>query len=197
DAGNPACAAYAAATTSQVAFLRGDTPTALDTAAAARSLAARTDDARLKAHAELRAASAYALDGQHGPYMAACARSHQFLANATARTPDSLAYYVHEGTVDAASNARARYARTPYVYDSAQCDLRLGNALVLSHDITEAARVLGDAASLAHLSPRLTAELHTARALMQPWASTQAVTTLDAQLHACGLMPTTPGPAVI
>ncbi len=69
-------------------------------------------------------------------------------------------------------------------------------ALVLSHDITEAARVLGDAASLAHLSPRLTGELHTARALMQPWAGTQAVTTLDAQLHACGLMPTMPGPTV-
>ncbi|MGH3819624.1 MAG: hypothetical protein ACRDRE_18095, partial [Pseudonocardiaceae bacterium] len=117
--------------------------------------------------------------------------------------------WVHEGTldssrseylallgkpqdaVDAASNARARYDRTPYVHDSALCEVRLGHALVLSHDITEAARVLGDAASLATLSPLLTAKLHTARALMQPWAGTQAVITLDAQLHACGLMPTT------
>ncbi|MGH3772529.1 MAG: hypothetical protein ACRDRW_14230 [Pseudonocardiaceae bacterium] len=217
DAGNPACAAYAAATTSYAAFLRGDTPAALDAAAAGRSLAARTDDARLKALAELRAAGAYALDGQHGLCMAACARSQQFLASVTAGTPDSLAYWVHEGTlgslrsellsllgrpqeaVDAASNARARYERTPYVYDSAQCELRLGHALVLSQDITEAARVLGDAAGLAHLSPKLTAKLHTARALMQPWAGTQAVTTLDAQLHACGLLattPTTPGPTV-
>ncbi|MGH3709033.1 MAG: hypothetical protein ACRDRQ_13250 [Pseudonocardiaceae bacterium] len=217
DAGNPACAAYAAATTSQVAFLRGDTPTALDTAAAARSLAARTDDARLKAHAELRAASAYALDGQHGPYMSACARAQEFLASVPAGTPDSLAYWFHEGALDctrstllcllgrpqeaveAASNARARYDRTPYVHHSAICEVRLGHALVLSHDITEAARVLGDAATLAHLSPRLTAELHAVRALLQPWASTQAVTTLDAQLHACGLIPatrTTPGPAV-
>ncbi|MGH3686476.1 MAG: hypothetical protein ACRDSM_15795, partial [Pseudonocardiaceae bacterium] len=98
-----------------------------------------------------------------------------------------------------ASNARARYERTPYVCDSAFCEVWLGHALVLSHDITEAARVLGDAATLAHLSPRLTAELHAVRALLQPWASTQAVTTLDAQLHACGLRPatpTTPGPAV-
>ena len=63
-AGNPACAAYAAANASYAAFLRGDTPTALDTAAAARSLAARTDDVRLKALAEQRAAAAYALDGQ-------------------------------------------------------------------------------------------------------------------------------------
>ncbi|MGH3807397.1 MAG: hypothetical protein ACRDRU_12350, partial [Pseudonocardiaceae bacterium] len=164
---------------------------------------ARTDDARLKALAELRAAGAYALDGQNRPYMSACARSHQFLASATTGTPDSLAYWVHEGTLDgsrsrflcllgkpqdaveAATSARAQYDRTLYVHDSALCEVRLGHALVLSHDITEAARVLGDAASLAHLSPRLTAELHTARALMQPWASTQAVTTLDAQLHAC------------
>ncbi|MGH3805794.1 MAG: helix-turn-helix domain-containing protein, partial [Pseudonocardiaceae bacterium] len=134
DAGNPACAAYAAASTSAVARLRGDTPTALDTAAAARSLAARTGDAQLKALAEQRAAGAYALDGQHGPYLAACARAQQFLASATAGTPDSLAYWVHEGTldssrseylallgkpqdaVDAASNARARYDRTPYVH---------------------------------------------------------------------------------
>ncbi|MGH3834022.1 MAG: hypothetical protein ACRDRS_26890 [Pseudonocardiaceae bacterium] len=73
----------------------------------------------------------------------------------------------------------------------AHCEVRLGKALVLSQDITEAARVLGDAASFASLSPRLTAELHATRALMQPWAGTQAVTTLDAQLHECGLLPTT------
>ena len=69
-AGNPACAAYAAANASYAAFIRGDTPTALDTAAAARSLAARTDDVRLKALAEQRAAAACALDGQYGPCMA-------------------------------------------------------------------------------------------------------------------------------
>jgi hypothetical protein len=57
--------------------------------------------------------------------------------------------------------------------------------------ITEAARVLGDAAPQAHLYPRLTAEFHTVRALLQPWAQTQAVTTLDDQLQAYGLLPTT------
>ncbi|MBV9139819.1 MAG: hypothetical protein JO115_02655, partial [Pseudonocardiales bacterium] len=67
--------------------------------------------------------------------------------------------------------------------------VRLGHALVLSHDITEAARVLGNAALQAHLHPRLTAEFHTARALLQPWAHTHAVTTLDDQLKAHGLMP--------
>jgi hypothetical protein len=38
---------------------------------------------------------------------------------------------------------------------------RLSHALVLNKDIDEAARVLGDAAGHAHLSPRLTQELHT------------------------------------
>ncbi|MGH3831630.1 MAG: hypothetical protein ACRDRS_14485 [Pseudonocardiaceae bacterium] len=45
--------------------------------------------------------------------------------------------------------------------------MRLGHALVLSKDITHAAHVLGDAARHASLAPRLTTELHAARALMQ------------------------------
>jgi transcriptional regulator with XRE-family HTH domain len=53
-----------------------------------------------------------------------------------------------------------------------------------------ASELLGDAASLASLSPRLTAELHATRALMQPWKNIHAVTTLDATLHTYGLTPT-------
>ncbi|MGH3772701.1 MAG: helix-turn-helix domain-containing protein [Pseudonocardiaceae bacterium] len=208
DARNPACGAYAACWTSFAAFERGDTPAALDAAAAARSLAARTGDVRLKALAELRAAGAYALDGQYGPCMAACARAQEFLASAIAGAPESLAYWVHEGTLDkdrskflsllgkprqaveAATNALTRYERTPYAHSRAFCEVKLGNGLVLSKEITEAARVLGDVARFASLSPRLTAELHATRALMQPWGGTQAVTTLDAQLEAYGLRPT-------
>ena len=92
--------------------------------------------------------------------------------------------------VEAATSALARYDHTPYVHHYAHCEVTLGKALVLSKEITEAARVLGDAASLASLSPRLTAELQVTRALMRPWESTQAVTTLDAQLEAYGLRPT-------
>ncbi|MGH3686137.1 MAG: hypothetical protein ACRDRU_06550, partial [Pseudonocardiaceae bacterium] len=179
----------------------------LDTAAAARSLAARTDDAQLKAFVEQMAAGAYALDGQYGPYMAACERAGGFLASGNGCAPSSLAYWVHEGTLDtyrskflallgkpsqaveAATNALARLDHTPYVHFYAFCEVRLGNALVISKEIPEAARVLGDAASLASLSPRLTAELHATRALMQPWDNTHAVTTLDAQLEAQGLRP--------
>lgn len=206
DARNPACAAYAASRSSYAAFLCGDTPTALDTAAAARSLAARTDDAQLKSLVEQNAAGAYALDGQYRPYMAACERASEFLASGNGGAARSLAYWVHQGNldskrsielsllgkpqeaVDAAINARARFDRA-YVGSYARCEIRLANALVRCKEITEAARVLGDAVSLASLSPRLTAELHATRALMQPWENTHAVTTLDAQLEAYGLGP--------
>jgi tetratricopeptide (TPR) repeat protein len=155
DARNPAYAAYAATNASMAAFLLGDTPTALDTAAAARSLAARTHDVRLKALAEQTAAAACLLGKPRD-------------------------------AVEAASNAMARFDRT-YVGSYGRCQVRLGHALVLSKEIAEAAHILGDAASLATHSPRLTAELHTVRTLMQPWENTHPVTTLDAQLEACGL----------
>ena len=207
DAGNPAYAAYAAINTSFAAFLRADTPTALDTAAAARSLAARTNDPRLKALAEQMAAAAYALDNQYRPCMAACDRAQDFLASANGHAPESLAYWVHQGTLDsqrtiflsrlnkprqaveAATNAQARYDRT-YVGGYTHCQIRLGHALVLSQDITEATRVLSDAAHHAHLSPRLTTELHTARTMMQPWENTKTVKELDARLEAYGFRPT-------
>jgi hypothetical protein len=136
-----------------------------------------------KALAEQRAAAAYALDGQYGPCMAACARAHDFLASANGRAPDSLAYWVHEGSLDSqrslflclldkprdaanvASNAQDRYHRTiagGYV----RCQVRQSHALVLGKDIDEAAHVLDDAAGHARLLPRLTQELHTIRALM-------------------------------
>jgi hypothetical protein len=161
---------------------------------------------RLKALAELRAAAAYALDGQYGPCMAACARAHNFIANANGHTPDSLAYFVHEGSLDsqrslflclldkpkdavnAGSNARDRFNRT-FVDSYGRCQVRLSHALVLDKDIDEAARVLGDAAGYAHLSPRLIQELRTTRALMRPWDNTKTVKELDAQLHAYRLLP--------
>lgn len=113
DAGNPACAAYAAANTVLAALLRGDTPTALDMAAAARSLAARTHDLRLKALAEQMAAAAYALDGQYNPCAVACTRAHEFLASAN-------------GSVEAATNAHNRF-NPAFVGSYARCQVRLGH----------------------------------------------------------------------
>jgi hypothetical protein len=105
DARSTASAAYAAARASFAAFVRADTPTALDTAAAARGLAARglaarTDDVRLQALAEQAAAGAYALDGQHRSCMTACDRAHHLLSSANGNALDSLAYWVHHSTID-------------------------------------------------------------------------------------------------
>jgi tetratricopeptide (TPR) repeat protein len=204
DARHPVCAAYAAANTSFAAFLNGDTLTALDAAAAARSLAARTPDLQLKALAEQMAAAAYALDGQYDLCMAASARAHHLLTNVNGST-ESPAYWVHHGTidsqlslflrllgkprhaVDAAINARARYQSSVRLVGLTHGEIRLGHALILDKEISEAARVLGEAASHAHLFPRLTQELHAARSQMQPWANTHAVKTLDTQLHTHGL----------
>ena len=216
-AGNTAYAAYAAAEHCAAAHLRGDTPTALDTAAAARSLAARTDDAQLKAHAEVRAAGAYALDGQYGPCMNASTRAHDLLTTTNGNNPDSPAYWVHHGTIDSkASTLLALLGKPQEAVEAAtialthhdptqaaryaMCHVRLGHALALSKDVTHATRVLGDAAGQAHLYPRLTTDLHAARALLQPWNHTHAVKTLDARLTACGLTPitrTTPTPKTI
>lgn len=200
-------AAYAAINTSFAARLREDTPTALDSAAAARSLAARTEDAQLKALAEQMAAGAHALDGQYRPCMNASARAHDFLTHTANNVSDSPAYWVHHSTIDsqasnflarlgkpeqaveAASAAQTQYDRT-HVARYALCQIWLAHALVLSKDITQAARVLSAAVSSAHLYPRLTAELNKTRALMKPWENTLAVKTLDDQLAVCGLLST-------
>lgn len=206
DAGSLAAAAYAAANTSFAARLCDDTPAALDTAAAARSLAARSGDPQLRALAEQMAAGAYALDGQYDACLAARARAHDLLTNASTPTPTSPAYWVSHGSIDSqastyfvllnkhtravetASTAHAQYDRT-YVGGYALCQVRLGHALAAAREIDEAARVLTTVASHAHLFPRLTADLQAARTLLQPWATTRAVTTLDTHLRAHRLLP--------
>ncbi|MGH3937406.1 MAG: hypothetical protein ACRDTG_02025 [Pseudonocardiaceae bacterium] len=206
DAGNPTCAAYAAQAASFAARLCGDTPTALDAAAAARALAARTNDHRIKALAEQMAAGAYAMDGQYDACMAAFARAHEFLTNINAPAPNSPVYWVSHSSIDkhvskalielnkptqaiqAAHTALTHYDRT-YIGGYAMSEIRLGHALILDKEITEATRILANAAPHAHLYPRLTTELHTARASLQPWQHTPAVKTLDAQLRAHKLIP--------
>jgi hypothetical protein len=129
--------------------------------------------------------------------MVAHDRAHDLLATSPVSSADSPAYWVHHGTIDSnhsmllsllgrpqqaldiATTAYAGFDRTTDVVRYGFCEVPLGHALVLSKEIDEAARVLGQAATLAHLAPRLTGELHAARALMQPWHSTQAVKTLD------------------
>ncbi len=210
EAGDRVHAAYALSCASFSAYLRGETCTAMDTAAAARNLAARTDDALVKAVADQRAAAAHALDGQYAACLAAYSRAREGLAAAVPGA-ESPAYWVHSGMIDgqlsgylvalgrpreAVEVAQAAVGRFDPSFRGlyAHCQVRLATALVLCEEIDEAARILGAAAGTASTSPspRLTADLRTARARLQPWQGTHAVTTLDAQLAACGLLG--PGP---
>jgi transcriptional regulator with XRE-family HTH domain len=158
-ANNPACAAYAACHISQLAFLQQrDIPAALDSAAAARALAARTNDPQIQAWAEQQATAAYALDNQYGPCMAACDRARQHLTNGGSNS-DSPAYWVNHGVLDSnhssllsllgkpqqALNAALTATRVfdhTYVRMYGFCQVRLAHALTLSKEITEAARIL-------------------------------------------------------
>jgi hypothetical protein len=197
---------YAAGQHSFAARLTHDTPTALDAAAAARSLAARTNDHQLKSLVEQMAAGAFAFDGQYDPCITATQRAHNHLTHANATVPESPAYWFNHAVinsqtstfltllnrpqqaVDAASAAQKHYDQN-YVGGYALCQIGLGHALVLAQEITEAARILANVATQAHLFPRLETDLHTARTQLQPWAHTQAVKTLDEQLHAYELLP--------
>jgi hypothetical protein len=97
-AGDRVRAAYALSEVSHSAYLRSETCTAMDTAAA-RNLAAHTDDALLKAYADQQAAVAHALDGQHAACIAAYTRAREGLAAAVPGV-ESPAYWVHSGTID-------------------------------------------------------------------------------------------------
>jgi hypothetical protein len=76
-----------------------------------------------------------------------------------------------------------------YIRALAYCNLRLGMARLMSGEVEEAARVVGDAAVLAtkNRSARLTGEVTSARGHMQPWQHTAAVKELDERLTAYGL----------
>jgi len=120
--------------------------------------------------------------------------------------PESPAYWYHEGLVasqqsdcllrlgkpqEAVSKASAglRLFDTSFVGSRAFCTLRLGTAYLQSDEVEEAAQVIGDGALLAtqNRSTRLTGEVQTARACLQPWQGTQAVKTLDERLREIGL----------
>ncbi len=75
-----------------------------------------------------------------------------------------------------------------FTHGLAYCTLRLGTARLLSGDIEEAARVIGEGAVLAAQirSARLAREVRTARGRMEPWSDTPAVRELDERLVGVG-----------
>jgi len=175
-------------------------------AAAAQSLAGKTDDVLLRACAAERAGTAEAIDGQYKECMTAFDQALVGLAlPAGRRSPESPAYYFDEGVVASKQSdcllrlgkpaeATASAERALLLFDNsfthglAYCILNLGTARLLSGEVEEAARVVGEGALLAARirSARLTGEVKTARGRLQPWHGRAAVKELDEGLRGMG-----------
>jgi hypothetical protein len=208
DAGHAELGIYALCEMSDHASWHGKSPAAIDLAAAAQSLANKTDDPLMRVFVAQRAASAYAVDGQYKASMTQCEKAEDSLASAGQVSAGSTGYFLNEGylarmrsecllRLDRPQEAAASASAGLTLYDKSfvdgytQCALNLGNAHLRSGEIDEAARVVGDAGGRAARtrSARLVKELHTTRARMQPWRATHAVRELDDHLATCGLIP--------
>ncbi|MGH3755210.1 MAG: helix-turn-helix domain-containing protein [Pseudonocardiaceae bacterium] len=207
EARNPELAIYALCTMSYFASWQGQAHTALDFAAAAQSLAAKTDDHLLRACAATEFGMAYAVDGQYKECLTEFDRALASLAlPAGQRSPESPVYWLHEGLVAShqseclirlgkPAEAIAAAERGLQLFDSsfprgvAYCTLHLGTARLLSGEVDEAVRVIGEAAFLAtkNRSARLTGEVRAARARLQPWRDMPAVRELDEKLAGYGV----------
>lgn len=206
DASNTELSIYALCEMSDHASWQGKSTVAIDFAAAAQSLARKTEDPLMRVCAAQRTASAYAVDGQHQASLVEFERAQDGLASTGQVPAASIGYFLNEGYLarmksesllrlgkpqEAAASARTGlmlYDKS-FVDGYAVCTLHLGNALLQSGDIDEAARVIGNAAGLAAqtCSARLVRELRATRARMHPWQGTQAVTALDDHLAEYGL----------
>lgn len=207
-AGNIEFSIYALCSMSYAASWQGKAHLGIDLAAAAQSLANKTDDVLLRVDAADKAARAYATDGQYEACIAECERAQNILVSAGQVSPESPAYWVHEGVLAsdksdyllrlgkpqeavASANAGLALFDKSYVGSLAFCMLFLSKAYLQSNEIEEAARVIGTAVSpvAQTRSERLVQELRTTRARMQPWQNTPVVKTLDEQFAAYGLVP--------
>jgi tetratricopeptide (TPR) repeat protein len=190
---------------SYAASSQGKAHAGIDFAAAAQSLADKSDDALLRVCAAERAGTAYAVDGQYKPFMAEFDRARNDLVSVGDVSTESPAYYYHEGLLasyqsecllllkkpdEAAVRASTGLAvfNKSYVDGYALCTLHLGNSYLQTGEVEEAVQIIGSAASLAaqNRQPRLVTELYTTRARMQPWEGTQAVKDLDEWLVGAG-----------
>lgn len=114
------------------------------------------------------------------------------------RFPESPVYWFDEGLIaskqsecllrlgkplEAAVSAQTalQLFDNSFTHGLAYCTLRLGTARVLSGEVEEGARVIGDGMVLAARirSARLTREARTARGRLEPWRETMAVRELD------------------
>ncbi|MGH3755311.1 MAG: helix-turn-helix transcriptional regulator [Pseudonocardiaceae bacterium] len=203
EARNTELAVYALCNMSYFASWQGKAHAGIDFAAAAQSLARKTDDVLLQVCAAERAGTAYAVDGQYTECMNEfdVARAGMDLSgsmDAFTGSPESPAYWYHEGLIASQqSDCLLRLGKpreavvsaseglqlfdSSFVGSLAFCTLRLGTAHLQCGEVEEAARVVGDGAVLTtqNRSARLTREVRAARARMEPWKDTRAVRELD------------------
>ncbi len=211
DAGDIELGIKALCTMSYAASWHSKGHTGIDLAAAAQSLASKTDDTLLRVVAADKATRAYATDGQYTACMVECERAQDGPASAGQVPAESPAYWCNEGLLAceksdyslrlgkpqeaaaSASTALALFDKS-FVDSLGFCTLFLSNAQLQCGEIEEAARVVGDAAGLAAQtrSARLVKELRTTHARMQPWQDTRAVKELDDRLANYGLTPNSP-----
>ncbi|MGH4025779.1 MAG: helix-turn-helix domain-containing protein [Pseudonocardiaceae bacterium] len=206
EARNTELAVWALCNMSCFASWQGRAHAAIDYAAAAQSLTSKTDDVLLQVCAIERSGVAYAIDGQYKESMTEFDRALAgFSASAGRISPESPAYWTHEGGIhsqqgysllwlDKPSEAAASATKGLQLFDTsfvgarAFTTLRLATARLRSGEIEEAARTAGHGATLAtrNRSVRLTKEVQATRARLQPWQDTPAVKTLDEQLAGIG-----------
>ncbi|HEY2762968.1 MAG TPA: helix-turn-helix transcriptional regulator [Pseudonocardiaceae bacterium] len=197
---------YALCNMSYFSSWQGKVHAGMDFAVAAQSMAGKTDDVLLQVYAADRAGFAYAIDGQYKECVTEFDRAVTGLHHQPAGSlHHSTVYWIHEGfiasrqsdcllrlgrPVEAAACAERglRLFDNSFTHGLAYCTLRLGAARLLSGDVEEAARVIGDGALLAARirSARLTGEARATRGRLQPWQDTSAVKTLDEQLTGMG-----------
>lgn len=100
EAGNTELAVYALCNMSYFSSWYGRAHAGLDFAAAAQSLAGKTDDVAIKIYVDVCSGTAYAVDDQYKECMAAFDRAQAGLPSATGQmSPESPAYWCHEGLV--------------------------------------------------------------------------------------------------
>jgi tetratricopeptide (TPR) repeat protein len=206
EARNTELAIYALCMMSHFASRQGKAHAGVDFAAAAQNLAGQTDDILLQVCIAERFASAYGIDGLYAESMTAFDRALSGLTTPDSRrSPASPVYWFNEGLIasrqsdcllrlgkpaEAAINAQQalQLFDHSFVRDFAFCTLHLGTARLLSGDIEEAARVIGEGGLLAARirSTRLTREVRVARGRMEPWRETVAVRELDERLRGVG-----------
>ncbi|HKR48986.1 MAG TPA: helix-turn-helix transcriptional regulator [Pseudonocardiaceae bacterium] len=206
EARNTALAIYTLCTMSFFASWQGKAHAAIDLTAAARSLTTKTDDHLLRACAAAECGVAYAVDGQYKEAMTAFDQASVRLAlPAAQRSPESPVYWLHEGLVASrqgdclirlgkpveaisAAERGLQLLDSSFVRQLAFCNLSLGAGRLLSGEVEEAARVIGEGALLAtkNRSARLTREVKAVRGRLQPWHNVPAVKELEEGLRGMG-----------